>query len=190
MNFLKRFFLTWIIFKVFNEFVTTLLLFYVFGFLSGPEARGVLAPWSGTKPAPPTLEGEVLTTGPPGKSLRDLFIFIIIFFFSERSCKMFNYMATLCTRREIWVMKGDTMTCKCSFIKFCPPPFSFVMWDINVKIWKKGQREPLKSLQNCVLLKLNRDKRGMASQPTNWGSRERGKVTSISNLQAWPPGLF
>ena len=32
-------------------------------------ACGILAPWPGIKPAPPSLEGEVLTTGPPGKSL-------------------------------------------------------------------------------------------------------------------------
>ena len=34
----------------------------------GPEACGILAPWPGIEPAPPALEGEVLTTGPPGKS--------------------------------------------------------------------------------------------------------------------------
>ena len=35
---------------------------------SGPEACGILAPWPGIEPAPPALEGEVLTNGPPGKS--------------------------------------------------------------------------------------------------------------------------
>ena len=35
----------------------------------GHKAYGILALWSGIKPAPPALEGEVLTTGPPGKSL-------------------------------------------------------------------------------------------------------------------------
>ena len=34
----------------------------------GREACGILAPWPGTEPAPPALEGEVLTTGPSGKS--------------------------------------------------------------------------------------------------------------------------
>ena len=34
----------------------------------GPEVCGILAPWPGIEPAPPTLEDEVLTTGPPGKS--------------------------------------------------------------------------------------------------------------------------
>ena len=34
----------------------------------GSEVRGILAPWPGIEPAPPTLEDEVLTTGPPGKS--------------------------------------------------------------------------------------------------------------------------
>ena len=36
----------------------------------GPEACGILAPWPGIEPAPPALEGKVLTTGPTGKSLQ------------------------------------------------------------------------------------------------------------------------
>ena len=31
------------------------------------EACDILAPQPGIEPAPPALEGEVLTTGPPGK---------------------------------------------------------------------------------------------------------------------------
>ena len=34
----------------------------------GCEARGTLTPQPGIKSVPPALEGEVLTTGPPGKS--------------------------------------------------------------------------------------------------------------------------
>ena len=34
----------------------------------GREACGILAPQPGVEPTPPALEGEVLTTGPPGKS--------------------------------------------------------------------------------------------------------------------------
>ena len=41
-------------------------MFYVLVF--GHNAGGVLAPQPGMEPAPPALEGEVLTTGPPGKS--------------------------------------------------------------------------------------------------------------------------
>ena len=37
--------------------------------LSCPAACGILAPWSGVEPTSPALEGEFLTTGPPGKSL-------------------------------------------------------------------------------------------------------------------------
>ena len=47
------------------------LLRYCFCFMFwffGCDACGVLAPRSGIKPTPPALEGEVLTTGPPGKS--------------------------------------------------------------------------------------------------------------------------
>ena len=36
--------------------------------LFGRKACRILAPWSGMKPIPPALEGEVLTIGPPEKS--------------------------------------------------------------------------------------------------------------------------
>ena len=76
-----KIFLMWTIFKVFIEFVTVLLLFYVLVFFSffssssfffffGCEACGILAPRPGIVSATPALEGEVLTTGPPGKSLQ------------------------------------------------------------------------------------------------------------------------
>ena len=48
------------------------LLRYCFCFMFwffGCEACGILAPWQGIEPAPPALEGEVLTTEPAGKSL-------------------------------------------------------------------------------------------------------------------------
>ena len=53
-------------FEVFIKFVAILFLFYVPVF--GHKADGILAPSPGIKPATPALEGEVLTTGPPGKS--------------------------------------------------------------------------------------------------------------------------
>ena len=56
----------WTIFKVFIEFVTILLLFYLLGFF-GQEACGLSAPWPGIEPTCPALEGEVLTTGLLGK---------------------------------------------------------------------------------------------------------------------------
>ena len=34
----------------------------------GPEACGILVPWPGIRPTPLALEGQVPTTGPPGKS--------------------------------------------------------------------------------------------------------------------------
>ena len=69
-------FLTWTIFKVFFKFVSILLLFFVFFFFFflSPEACGILAPQSRIKPTPPALEGEVLTSVSPGKSLSLLFL--------------------------------------------------------------------------------------------------------------------
>ena len=40
----------------------------MFFWFSGCEACWILSPQPGIKPVPPTLEGKVLTTGPPGKS--------------------------------------------------------------------------------------------------------------------------
>ena len=40
----------------------------------GPKAYGILSPQPGIRPVPPALEGEVLTTGPPGKSPLSYFL--------------------------------------------------------------------------------------------------------------------
>ena len=56
----------WAIFKVFVEFVTVLLLFPVLVFW--PRGMWGLSSPPGIEHAPPALEGEVFTTGPPGKS--------------------------------------------------------------------------------------------------------------------------
>ena len=53
--------------KVFIEFVTVSLLAYVLMFLA--EACGILALQLGIQPTPLAMEGKVLTTGTPGKSL-------------------------------------------------------------------------------------------------------------------------
>ena len=53
--------------KVFIEFATILLLFYVLGF--GHESCGILAPQPEIECTAPALEGEVLATRPLGKFL-------------------------------------------------------------------------------------------------------------------------
>ena len=59
----------WTIFKVFIEFVPILFLFYAL-FFFGHEACGILASQPCIEPTPPALEGEVLTIGLLGKSLK------------------------------------------------------------------------------------------------------------------------
>ena len=56
------------IFKVFAEFVTTLLLLYVLVFWPRGTRR-ILTPRAGSEPTPPALEGEALTPGSPEGSL-------------------------------------------------------------------------------------------------------------------------
>ena len=55
----------WIIFKVFIEFVTKLLLFFVLAFW--PPGMWDLSSQPGIKPVTTALEYEVLTTGSPRK---------------------------------------------------------------------------------------------------------------------------
>ena len=59
------FFKMWAIFKVCIEFVAIFLPFYIFWVLCH-EVCVILAPQPGIEPASSTLEGKVLTTGPPG----------------------------------------------------------------------------------------------------------------------------
>ena len=76
--FFKIFFLMWIIFEVFIEFVTVQFLFhgrffclvFFFGFLA--TRHGILAPKPGIETAPPVLEGKVLTTRPPGSPMKSI----------------------------------------------------------------------------------------------------------------------
>ena len=62
-------FLMWTIFKVFNEFVTILLLFVCLFVCFGPKTCGILALQPGIESTPPAPEGQVLSTELPGKSL-------------------------------------------------------------------------------------------------------------------------
>ena len=65
--------------------------------LFDPEACGILVPQPGIYPTTPALEGDVLTTGPPGKSLTILFYTSLSFdFFScvldQVSCLGIQYV--------------------------------------------------------------------------------------------------
>ena len=82
--FLFLIFLMWAIFKVYcicYNIASVLCFLGAFG----REACGILAPKPGIKPASVPLEGEVLTTGPPGKVPvfvgKGLVVFLFVFSF-------------------------------------------------------------------------------------------------------------
>ena len=58
-------------FKVFIEFVTILLLafFFLMFWFFGHKTYGISVSRPGIEPTTPALEGKILITGPPGKSL-------------------------------------------------------------------------------------------------------------------------
>ena len=61
------------VFKVFNWIYCNIGYVLYFGFFFGPKAYGILDSWPGTETMPSPLEGKVLTTGLPEKSLFSLF---------------------------------------------------------------------------------------------------------------------
>ena len=63
--------------------------FHLWSGLSCPVAWGILVPWPGAEPISPALEGGFLTTGPPGKSLKDLFIVKVCFPFHTINQQVF-----------------------------------------------------------------------------------------------------
>ena len=65
-KFLPKFAVSHFFKKVFIEFATILLLFYILGFW--PRGMWDITPQPGIEPTPPALEGKVSTTGLPGKS--------------------------------------------------------------------------------------------------------------------------
>ena len=71
-------------------FVFCFLLFYFFD----PEPWEILAPRSGTEPIPDTLEGKVLTTGPPGKPTSWTFLSEIGIFFNLKYMIIKNIITT------------------------------------------------------------------------------------------------
>ena len=86
--FLKYFLLMWTTFKVVIEFVTILLLLLMVWFF-GLKTCGILASWPGIEPIAPAVEGEVSTTGPPGKSSR----------------------TSICMCPELWMEKNSNKRC-------------------------------------------------------------------------------
>ena len=80
-----EFMVLFIFLKIFfwcGPFLKSLLnvLQYCFCFMFwffGCEVCGILVAWPGLEPTPPALEGKVLTTGPPGKSLWFLLCFFL-----------------------------------------------------------------------------------------------------------------
>ena len=78
----------WTLFKLLTEHVTILLLFYDLG--GGVAAKRQ----PGIKSTPPALEGEILITGPPGKSLSLFFFNYLNFPFSCNKYLQFHILET------------------------------------------------------------------------------------------------
>ena len=69
---------------------------FMFSFFSHKACR-ILSPWPGIEPAPPALEGEVLTTGLPGKSLQ----FILDSLFKKRGINICSFYSIK------WILFGN-----------------------------------------------------------------------------------
>ena len=90
----KRFFLMWTILKSLLNLLQYCFCFFIFWFC-GFETCGIAAPCPSIELASPALEGNFLTTGPPGKSLQSFcmversgdFQFSFLFIFINNTAK-------------------------------------------------------------------------------------------------------
>ena len=89
---------------MFIEFVTALLLFYVFFCFLGHEAYRILAPQPGIKSASPAFKGKVFTTAPPGMSLHFFFFSFSFIFISWRLISL-QYCSGFC-HTLAWISHG------------------------------------------------------------------------------------
>ena len=103
------FFLIRTVLKVFIEFVTLLLLIFMFWFF-GHEACGIFAPQPRKELAPPSLEGQVPTTGSPEKPLKmppDCNLPVI---FSKKQCDKYKRMlVAACNSRRAGTVPSSTV---------------------------------------------------------------------------------
>ena len=102
--------------KSFPEFVPILLLFYVSVF--SHKVCGISAPWPGIQPTAPVLEGIVLTTGPPGKSLHCFLLHLHLIFTERFSLTSFLKFLTLISD---YIVNQSKMV-KHLFLKTCQFP--------------------------------------------------------------------
>ena len=115
----------WTIFKVFIEFITILLLFYVFSVclsvcFPSCEACGILTPWPGIEPTPLELEGEILTIEPTEKSHKLLFSYPIYSIYDQQAkglicitvllLNLYHFLAAFESKLNLtWIWRSITM---------------------------------------------------------------------------------
>ena len=115
----------------------TSVLFWIWG----PKAWGILASWPRIEPAPPAMEGEVLTTGPPGKSLPPLLKSPFPFVGWEGECKHGEKKESggwesqlVQLRRVSWIWRGSRVcvcvyVCECVCVWLCELVLSVSVWE-------------------------------------------------------------
>ena len=104
----------------------------------GCEVCGILVPWSGIEPTPPTLEGKVLTTGLLGKSLLyvfkglSMFTFFFPFIFIRWRLITLQYCSGFC-HTLTWISHGFTCVPHVYFFIY----FFYVYFLKTVNNWTK-----------------------------------------------------
>ena len=157
--FLKDFFLMWTTLKVFIEFATTLLLFYVLVFWQ----RGMwdLPSLIGVQHTPPAVEGEVSTTGSPGKSLKmcsnscfyRLIYLDCFWFFNEAQSKLWFFPAVMygC---ESWTIKEAERQRIDALELWCWRRLLRVLWTARRSNWSILKEIKQKCSLEGLMLKL------------------------------------
>ena len=110
------------------------LLHYCYVLVFWPQVTWDLAPWPGIKPAPPPLEGGVLTPGPPGKSWEGDFL-------QRGKDSLFPLKTTKMKSKQCQILNGKG--------KSSPSTHGFLFPGKGKPAYRKASaREPRKAAQN------------------------------------------
>ena len=126
----------------------------------GPKSCGILDSWPGIEPAPPALEGEVLVTGPPGKSrpcifvvqlLSHVWLFVTPWIATHQASLSFTVSQSLLKLKSFELMMPSNHLILCRPFSSCPQSFPASGSFPTSQLFASGGQSPGASTSASIL---------------------------------------